>query len=643
MSYIVNILYCLAVLNTLCQSKTHKFNFNVSWVDTNPDGTFPKKQIGVNGQWPPPAIHVNKNDRVEIEVTNSLSQLDNPNQVDNLNTTLHFHGFFHNITVPEWEQSNQNDGPEMVTGYGIPYQETLLYNFTVGNQTGTYWYHSHSGAQYIDGLRNSFIVHDVEKEQNEWKVDYDNTITISELYHRNYYQVMDKFLSRFNPTGAEPIPDSFLFNDSVNGTIPLEFDSRHLLRFINIGGFVSQFIYSPRIKFTVVEVDGVYVEPFETNLFEIGTGQRISVLVDTYTEGEFKKINHPYYGKQFPIYQVVVKSMLDVIPEGLELVKKHVFLYPGQELPSKVLDPEETLDSDDLVFDDFNIVPLGKIEAFGKPDRQIELAVKMENLGDGVNYAFFNNITYTVPKIPTLYSVYSAPKELLFDERIYGDNINAYVLKKNDVVEIVLNNDDDNKHNFHLHGHNFQIIKKGEADAGHYDSEISFLSDSSSENKYPMIRDTVFVESQSYIVLRFKADNPGVWFFHCHIDFHLEQGLAAVFIEAPDVIQEIETKGISESMQKIINKYDLQYKGNAAANSEDWIDLRNSNVQEKPLPNGFTLKGYIALLISSVVAIYGIYTIVQFGLDVDTADSEAEIIKNTNLLNKLQELIKDNE
>jgi iron transport multicopper oxidase len=40
-----------------------------------------------------------------------------------------------------------------------------------------------------------------------------------------------------------------------------------------------------------------------------------------------------------------------------------------------------------------------------------------------------------------------------------------------------------------------------------------------------------------YIVLRFTADNPGVWFFHCHIDFHHVGGMNAVFIEAPEILQ----------------------------------------------------------------------------------------------------------
>lgn len=48
-------------------------------------------------------------------------------------------------------------------------------------------------------------------------------------------------------------------------------------------------------------------------------------------------------------------------------------------------------------------------------------------------------------------------------------------------------------------------------------------------------RDTVVVNAQSWLVYRFVTDNPGVWFFHCHINWHLQSGLAATIIEAPEV------------------------------------------------------------------------------------------------------------
>lgn len=53
---------------------------------------------------------------------------------------------------------------------------------------------------------------------------------------------------------------------------------------------------------------------------------------------------------------------------------------------------------------------------------------------------------------------------------------------------------------------------------------------------FPLTR-LVVIPPLGYLVLRFKADNPGVWFFHCHIDFHHVGGMNAVFIESPDILQ----------------------------------------------------------------------------------------------------------
>jgi iron transport multicopper oxidase len=64
----------------------------------------------------------------------------------------------------------------------------------------------------------------------------------------------------------------------------------------------------------------------------------------------------------------------------------------------------------------------------------------------------------------------------------------------------------------HLHGHAFQVVTRSQDDAGFYDpSNVTALPAT------PMKRDTVLVRPNGHIVLRFRADNPGVWLFHCHI------------------------------------------------------------------------------------------------------------------------------
>ena len=165
-------------------------------------------------------------------------------------------------------------------------------------------------------------------------------------------------------------------------------------------------------------------------------------------------------------------------------------------------------------------------------DYTITLDMKMDNLGDGANYAFFNDISYTSPKVPTLYSVMSTG-DMATDATVYGGYTNAFVLDKDDIVDIVLNNEDTGKHPFHLHGHAFQAIYRSPENAGAWTNanESQFAAT-------PMRRDTLYVLPTGNFVIRFKADNPGVWFFHCHIDWHLATGLAATMIEAPLELQQ---------------------------------------------------------------------------------------------------------
>lgn len=564
---------------SLALSKTHTFNFTASYITANPDGVKDKKVIAFNDQWPLPEIHVNKGDRIELYLTNGL---------ENKNTSLHFHGLFQRDT-------NYMDGPEYVTQCPILPGETFLYNFTA-DQVGSYWYHSHTGAQYGDGLRGALVIHD---EEEPFKYDEEKVLTVSELYHGQYDDIFGEFLNRYNPTGAEPIPQNLLFSDSANVTVNVEPQKTYLLRFINMGLFVSQYLYIEDHEFTVVEVDGVYVEPYKTDYIYITVGQRYGVLITTKSNKD----------KNYAIVQGFDDTMLDAIPDDLKLNATNYLVYDE----SKPLPKEhkiQTLDS----FNDFNLRTLEKVELLDDYDYQITLDVVMDNLGDGVNYAFFNNITWTKPVVPTLITALTSGDQAT-NPRIYGSNINAFVLQPNEIIEIVVNNQDDGRHPFHLHGHVFQVIQKSKS----YDDPVSYDENNHKDfPKYPLMRDTVNVEPNGFVVLRFKADNPGVWFFHCHVDWHLEQGLAAVFIEDPLAIQK---QTPPQNFYDNCVSAQIPLEGNAAGNT-DLLDLTGENVQFAPLPEGFTLKGYIAFAISCFAGLYGLYSIIQYGLEDSIQDDE---------------------
>jgi iron transport multicopper oxidase len=125
-----------------------------------------------------------------------------------------------------------------------------------------------------------------------------------------------------------------------------------------------------------------------------------------------------------------------------------------------------------------------------------------------------------------------------------------------------------------------------------------------------MRRDTFVLYPQGYIVLRFKADNPGVWLFHCHIEWHVDQGLIATMVEAPLEIQKMVT--LPQDHIDACVAGNTPYTGNAAANTVNHLDLRGANVAPKPLPGGFTARGIVALTFSCISAILGMAVIVWY-------------------------------
>ena len=213
--------------------------------------------------------------------------------------------------------------------------------------------------------------------------------------------------------------------------------------------------------------------------------------------------------------------------------------------------------------------------------------------------AFFNNITYVLPKVPTLYSALSTGTTAQ-SPYIYGSNTNAFVLKQNDIIEIVVNNNDPGKHPFHLHGHAFQAVIRSDEDAGFYAYNETFA-------KVPMRRDTFMVKPNGHIVLRFRADNPGVWLFHCHIEWHVDSGLLATMVEAPEVLQA--NLKIPDDHLKVCAARNVPIAGNAAANTKDFFDLTGENKPVPPIPAGFTARGIVALIFSCLTAFIGIAVI----------------------------------
>ncbi|KAK4167342.1 putative multicopper like protein [Cladorrhinum sp. PSN259] len=553
----------------------HVYNFNITWVKANPDGMAERDVIGINGRWPIPTIEASLDERIIVHVHNQLH--DEP-------TALHFHGIFLN-------NATHMDGAAQVTQCYIPPGSSFTYNFTV-HQPGVYWYHSHVHGQYPDGLRGPLII----TEPNPPFIDlYNETklITVSDWYHDKMPGLINWFMSKANPTGAEPVPNSALIGETRNLKVDVVPGTTYRIDMINMGALAAQYIRFEGHNVTVIMIDGVYTHPIETDMIYIAPAQRYSFLI-TIKDGETAN---------FPFVASMDLDMFDQVPKELNWnVTGWMVVDKANPLPEPTIlyDPFKPLD-------DMLLLPWDNQTILGEPDHSVTLDVKMDNLGDGANYAFFNNITYVMPKVPTLYTVLSSGDQAT-DPTIYGSHTHTFVLKKDEIVEIVLNNIDPGKHPFHLHGHNFQTVWRSDEEAGTFqDSNVTAASFA----QIPMRRDTIVLHPNGNLVLRFKAENPGVWLFHCHIEWHVQSGLVATFVEAPSDIQRAIV--IPEDHLAVCEREKIPTKGNAAGNALNFLDLKGENAPPKPLPAGFTKPGIVAFVFSCISGILGVATVAWYG------------------------------
>ena len=101
-------------------------------------------------------------------------------------------------------------------------------------------------------------------------------------------------------------------------------------------------------------------------------------------------------------------------------------------------------------------------------------------------------------------------------------------------VDIIINNLDDGSHPFHLHGHNFHVLASHRSEHGWGSfSPNAKTGDASIQPiftpAHSLRKDTVSVPRRGYVIVRFLADNPGIWMFHCHVLFHMASGMTMGF------------------------------------------------------------------------------------------------------------------
>lgn len=271
----------------------------------------------------------------------------------------------------------------------------------------------------------------------------------------------------------------------------------------------------------IVEVDGTDIQESPIDVLGITVAQRYSVLVTARNDTSFNWVVHANMDT----------TMFDKVPDTLN---PNITASITYNTSAPLSQPSPISQYNDI--NDTTLTPFYQIPQLPPSTQTIELEATFATMNDGTNRALFNGITYNSPLVPAVLSAVSLGSLNASVGKAYGPL--SFVVEPFEVVDIVLKNGDVGKHPFHLHGHKPMLIGR----AANYSSDDPGLNPPLVEGQAnPMRRDTFQVPPSSSVTLRIIADNPGVWFLHCHIDWHLQAGLAVQLIEAPLIIQQRNT------------------------------------------------------------------------------------------------------
>ncbi len=133
-------------------------------------------------------------------------------------------------------------------------------------------------GQYPDGLRGPLIVHDPKFPFADL-YDEEVVMSVSDWYHDQMHGLIARFMSKANPTGAEPVPKSALLNETQDLSVPLQPGKTYLFRMVNMGAFAGQYVWFEGHNMTILEVDGIYTHPAEASMIYLSAAQRCSFLI----------------------------------------------------------------------------------------------------------------------------------------------------------------------------------------------------------------------------------------------------------------------------------------------------------------------------------------------------------------------------
>ncbi|MCD7446044.1 Laccase-4 [Datura stramonium] len=535
---------CLFSLLALClfpivvECRVRHYKFNVVMKNTTRLCSS-KSIVTVNGKFPGPTIYAREGDNVLIKVVNHVKY----------NVSIHWHGI-------RQLRTGWADGPAYITQCPIQPGQNYVYNFTITGQRGTLFWHAHilwlratvHGAIVI--LPKLGVPYPFPKPNHEavvilaewWKSDTEAVINEA-IKSGLAPNVSDAHTINGHPGPVSNCPSQGGYKLNV------EPGKTYMLRVINAALNEELFFKIAGHKMTVVEVDATYVKPFKTDTIVIAPGQTTNVIVTANkNSGKYMVAASPFMDSPIAVDNVTATATLHY--------SGTLGNNPATTLTSTSTPPKNATP----VANNF----LDSLRSLNSQEYPAKVPLKIDHsllftVGLGINpcptckqgngsrvVASINNVTFVMPTIALLQAHFAGIKGV-FTTDFPGNppfafnytstatpanmgttnGTKVYRLPYNDTVQLVLQDTGiiaPENHPIHLHGFNFYQVGKG---LGNYNPK----TDPKNFNLVdPVERNTVGVPSGGWVAIRFRADNPGVWFMHCHLEVHTTWGLKMAFL-----------------------------------------------------------------------------------------------------------------
>jgi FtsP/CotA-like multicopper oxidase with cupredoxin domain len=525
---------------------TREYTWIIEDHELNPDGVY-RPMMLINATFPGPLIEVNEHDEIVVHVHNRATNA----------TSIHWHGLYQNGT-------NHMDGTVGTTNCPIAPGHSFTYRYNVTGQSGTYWYHSHVSMQASDGLVGPLVIHS-RREKDMQKVTYEQDRVV--LLSDHYFDPSSELLMEYLAPGSEndePVPPSALINGRNvrnctvlpnrncssqglnNALFSLSSTEHTRLRIINVGAFAEFSLQIDEHEFSVTEVDGTDVHPQSIHRLNISPAQRYSIVLSP-PKGPR---NEGYWMRARMVTHCFAYENPELEEEVWGVVRYGIDKDAGDQT---VLKPQSK-DWPEIIeveCRDLNTTALRSVEVVAAPEKADDFIFLRSSfqIGDWrLSRGFLNESSWrgnaTRPILQTLLDS-GAAKDQESTDVAAGFDTSSFDSKKQMVyttrgirtIDILIQNLDDGNHPFHLHGYKFWVLKHGKGYAPQPHSTPSLYEDIDFAN--PLRRDTATIEPYGWMLIRFVADNPGAWAFHCHIGWHNEAGLGMVFATRANEIQQV--------------------------------------------------------------------------------------------------------